>query len=101
LNRQNLASNQERKLRIVDEEAQSAIVLAMVVFSDEVMVQQQACQVLLQLAVTENCKSIQASNVRELVQAVADKFDDCKEPAEWLFNTLDEFASSYTEIGEA
>lgn len=95
----NLASTQERRLLIVDEEALDAIVLAMVVFSEELMVQQQACQVLMQLAIAENFTAMQASNVPSLVEAAAERFQECEEPAEWLLTTLNEFAAHY-EDGE-
>lgn len=97
----NLATDQATKLRIVDEEALDAIVLAMVLFGDEIKVQQQGCQILSQLCVAENLKSLQASNAGELALAAAHKFPECDAPAQWLLNSLEEFAAAYIETTEA
>ena len=46
------------KLRIVQEDALDAIVLAVVLFGDDAKVQEHACQVLLQLAIVKNLRSL-------------------------------------------
>jgi hypothetical protein len=93
----NLAGDDpQAKMRIVDEEALDAIVLAMVLFSQDVCVQERACHVLLQLAIAENLKSMQASNVVELVRAAATNHpQECEETVTRLLQILDDFASEY------
>jgi hypothetical protein len=81
----------------VDEEALDAIVLAMVLHGESFKVQECACQVLLQLAIMENFKAMQASNIGELVRVAAERFpQNCDEPARRLMYVLEGFAADYT-----
>jgi hypothetical protein len=92
----NLAFDESSKMRIVDEEALDAIVLAMVLFTDDPKVQASACEVLLALAIIENFKSMQASNIGELAMSAASKFPEkCKGPGERLFRVLESYSGQY------
>jgi RNA 3'-terminal phosphate cyclase len=71
-------------MRVVDEEALDAIVLAMVLHGECFKVQECACQVLLQLAIMENFKAMQASNIGELVRVAAERFPQNYEPVRLL-----------------
>lgn len=92
-----LATDDETaKAKIVAEEALDAIVLAMVLFSDDVGVQERACHVLLQLANGANLRSMRASNVGELARAAADRFPDrCEGIASRLAHVLDDLTAEY------
>jgi hypothetical protein len=99
----NLASeSEEAKEKIVAEEALDAVVLAMVLFSEDVGVQEQACHLLLQLANEANLRSMQASNVSELVLAAAGRYPTrCQGPAGDLLDILDGLAANYNSNGAA
>lgn len=92
----NLAIDQASKLRIVEEEGLDAIVLAMVLYSNEVQVQEHACGVLFQLAISENLKAMQASNVTELAQTASDNFpDQCGEICHRLLEQIETLVAQY------
>lgn len=92
-----LAVDEKSKLRIVEEEALDAIVLAMVLYSDDANVQARACEALFQLAIRQNIQAMQASNVVELAQTASEKFPECcGETAHRLLENLEQFASGYT-----
>lgn len=98
----NLATDDTAKMRIVDEEALDAIVLGMVIHSEDVRVQERGCQVLVQLAILDNCKSMQASNVGELVRAAAERFpEECSSLADLLLRSLENFAAEYNQVHAA
>jgi len=98
-----LATDDESaKEKIVAEEALDAIVLAMVLFSDDVGVQERACHVLLQLANEANLRSMQASNVGELARAAAERFPDrCEGVANRLAHVLDDLTAEYNSNNAA
>lgn len=92
----NLASDESCKVRIVEEEALDAIVLAMVLYGEDENVQVRGCQVLLRLGIPHNLKAMQASNVAELVRAASEKFpESCGEPAHLLLEGLESYISHY------
>jgi hypothetical protein len=83
----------------VEEEALDAIVLAMVLHSEDVKVQERGCQVLLQLAVLENIKTMQASNISELARTAAERFPvQCEELSNLLLHTLDCLVAEYNQL---
>ena len=94
--------DESAKEKIVAEEALDAIVLAMVLFSDDVGVQERACLVLLQLANETNLKSMQASNVGELALAAASRFPSrCEVVANELAQVLDDLTVQYNNNNAA
>jgi hypothetical protein len=83
------ATDDESKLRIVEEEALDAIVMAMVLHADNRAVQDRACSVLKRLAIAQNVKPMQAANVAELVRQAANRFPDkCGDKAKSLLAVL-------------
>merc|ERR1712157_296337 len=70
------ATNDDSKVKIVEEEALDAIIMAMVIHGDNRAVQDRACSVLKRLAIGPNIKPMQAANVGELVQVAAEKFPE-------------------------
>ena len=91
-----LSRDDQCKMRIVDEEALDAIVLAMVLYSEEPRVQERGCQVLLKVTIPENLRSMQASNATELVQVAAQKFPEtCGEPASQLLELIEGYIAQY------
>lgn len=93
----NLSSDEPSKLRIVGEGALDAIVLAMVLYTEDESVQLRACHVLLQLTIPQNLKAMRASNVAELVRTASDKFpESCCEPTYQLLEELDNYSSEYS-----
>ena len=85
----NLAGTDQSRMKIVDEEALDAIVLAMVLHTDDIQVQERACIILLQLAILPNFKSMKAANIPELVRVAAEKFpEQCQEPARRLLSAF-------------
>jgi hypothetical protein len=99
----NLATHDESaKEKIVAEEALDAIVLAMVLFGDDVGVQAQACMVLVKLANVTNLRSMQASNVGELALTAATNFPDrCQEIALQLTEKLEGLTVEYNRQSTA
>jgi len=92
----NLASEDMSKVRIVEEEALDAIVMAMVLYTDDENVQTRACEVLLQLSIAQNLKAMQASNVVELVQAASERFPaSCSEPVGRILDCLESYRVEY------
>jgi hypothetical protein len=92
----NLAIDQTCKIRIVEEEGLDAIVLAMVLYSHQVEVQQHACEVLYELAIHENLKAMQASNVSELAQTASSNFpDQCGEICHKLLEQIETMVAHY------
>jgi len=83
------ATNDDSKIRIVEEEALDAIIMAMVIHGDNRAVQDRACSVLKRLAIGPNIKPMQAANVGELVLQAAEKFPEkCREKANAILAVL-------------
>ena len=84
------ATDDESKMRIVEEEALDAIIMAMVLHSENRSVQDRACSVLKRLAIGPNLKPMQAANVGELVRQAARQFPEkCQEKASAIVALLD------------
>jgi hypothetical protein len=86
----NLAAlDEDTKLRIVDEEALDAIVMAMVLHPEDRNVQDRACSVLRRLAIPQNVKQMQAANVGQLVKTAMLKFPDkCGAKGRYILGVL-------------
>lgn len=83
------ATDDDSKIRIVEEEALDAIIMAMVLHAENRAVQDRACSVLKRLAIGPNIKSMQAANVGELVRQAGRKFPDkCREKAGAILSVL-------------
>mmetsp|Transcript_17439 Transcript_17439/g.20120 ORF Transcript_17439/g.20120 Transcript_17439/m.20120 type:complete len:895 (+) Transcript_17439:291-2975(+) len=83
------ATNDDSKVKIVEEEALDAIIMAMVIHGDNRAVQDRACSVLKRLAIGPNIKPMQAANVGELVIQAAEKFPEkCREKANAILKVL-------------
>ena len=92
----NLASLADRsfdnKLTIVDEEALDAIVMSMVLNSEDAEVQKQACRALNMLCVPDNFQQMLAANIVELVTAAGEKFpEECLESYTSIVSSIDPY----------
>ena len=73
----------------MEEEALDAIIMAMVLHSENRSVQDRACSVLKRLAIGPNLKAMQVANVGELVRQAARKFPDkCQDKAKAILSVL-------------
>lgn len=83
------ATDDEIRIRIVQEEGLDAIVMAMVIHADNRAVQDRACSVLKRLAIGPNITAMQAVNVVGLVHQASESFPEkCAEKAEAILAVL-------------
>jgi hypothetical protein len=79
----------DNRMRIVDEEALDAIVLCMMLFSEDAEVQKRACLLLQCLCIPDNFKPMFAANIVELVTVAGEKFPGCKPPHDFIIAQMD------------
>jgi len=83
------ATDDEIRIKIVEEEGLDAIIMAMVIHADNRAVQDRACSVLKRLAIGPNIRAMQAVNVVGLVRQASEKFPEkCAEKAEAILAVL-------------
>ena len=79
----------DSKLIIVDEEALDALVMSMVLNSEDPGVQSQACRALHMLCIPENFQPMFAANIVELVTVAGEKFPECKDSYDAIIRVMD------------
>jgi hypothetical protein len=83
------ATDDDCKIRIVEEEGLDAIIMAMVIHAENRALQDRACSVIKRLAIGPNIKLMQAANVGELVTQAALRFPDkCQSKAKAILALL-------------
>jgi hypothetical protein len=83
------ATDDDCKIRIVEEEGLDAIIMAMVIHAENRGLQDRACSVIKRLAIGPNIKLMQAANVGELVTQAALRFPEkCQSKAKAILAIL-------------
>jgi hypothetical protein len=72
------------KMKIVDDEGLDAIILSMVLHSEDAMVQEKACLLLQILCIPDNYKPMFAANIVELVTTAGKKYPGCRSPRDFI-----------------
>mmetsp|Transcript_29896 Transcript_29896/g.45304 ORF Transcript_29896/g.45304 Transcript_29896/m.45304 type:complete len:793 (+) Transcript_29896:257-2635(+) len=86
------ATDDEIRIKIVEEEGLDAIIMAMVIHAGNRAVQDRACSVLKRLAIGPNISAMQAVNVVGLVSAAAENFPEkCAEKAGAILSAMSNF----------